>query len=226
MEFLQEIFDETQFYGYNETTRRVHKWFSRHIDDYFELIDFFELYSRSNEFNELIYFGIKFNNPYLAARVVGQNGQVIRFIRQITGTEIISPQYHLNNGMTNNTRRPSQCSRQSFLIISRNSFCIRYSTMLIIATGMYFLQQFRNLVTPKNGEISCRLPVPSKLLPLILQKKAMKILQIQWASDVRIVSPKPYCVPCEFYIIGEQVNVSIAMKLLVEYIDSIQQAKY
>ncbi|KAH7637872.1 hypothetical protein HUG17_8976 [Dermatophagoides farinae] len=212
MEFLQEIFDEAKFYGLDES------------------IHFFELYSHSNDClyndDQLIYFGIKFNNPYLAARVVGRNGQVIRLIRQITGTEIISPQYHLNQWMTNNTRRPPQCSRESFLIISRNSFRIRYSSMLIIATGMYFLQRFRDLITPKNGEISCQLPVPSKLVPLILRKNAIKILQIQWASDVRIVSPKPYCVPCEFYIIGEQVNVSIAMRLLVEYIDSIQQAKY
>ncbi|KAH9510566.1 hypothetical protein DERF_009088 [Dermatophagoides farinae] len=225
MEFLQQFFDEVKIYGHHESASRLQKWILRHVSDYFELIDFFESYSQSNEFNELIYYEIEFNNPFLASCVVGQNGQVIRLISQITGTEIILPQY-LNKGMTNNTRRPSQCSQQSFLIVSQNSFCIRYSSILIIATGMYFLERFRDVITPKTiisfGKISCRLPIPSKLVPLILQKNAIKIRLIEWASDVRIVSPKPYCVPCEFYITGERANVSIAVKLIIEHIDSIE----
>lgn len=77
MEFLQEIFDEAKFYGLDESIRRLQNWIFRYVNDYYELIDFFELYSHSNDClyndDQLIYFGIKFNNPYLAARVVGMS---------------------------------------------------------------------------------------------------------------------------------------------------------
>ena len=104
----------------------------------------------------------------------------------MTGTEIISPQYHLNEWMTNNCRRPSQCTRQSFLIISRNAIRIVYSILLIIATGIYFLQRFRDLISPNPDEICYRLPVRSDLVPSILANNAMKIILIQWSTDVRI----------------------------------------
>uniref|UniRef100_A0A6P6YBQ2 Uncharacterized protein LOC113796606 n=1 Tax=Dermatophagoides pteronyssinus TaxID=6956 RepID=A0A6P6YBQ2_DERPT len=113
--------------------------------------------------------------------------------------------------MTNNFRRPSQCSRQSFLIISRNAIRIVYSIILIITTGIYFLQRFRDLISPNPDEICYRLPVRSELVPSILANHAMKIIMIQWSTDVRIVSPKPYCNPCQFFIIGRQENVRIAM---------------
>ncbi|KAH9423306.1 hypothetical protein DERP_003584 [Dermatophagoides pteronyssinus] len=223
MEFLQEFLDNAKFFGQNESIRRLKTWIKRHFDDYFELIDFFELYHpddcSSND--ELIYFGVQFKNPYLAARVVGRNGTVIRRIREMTGTEIISPQYHLNERMTNNFRRPSQCSRQSFLIISRNAIRIFYSIILIITTGIYFLQRFRDLISPNPDEICYRLPVRSDLVPSILANNAMKIILIQWSTDVRIVSPKPYCNPCQFFIIGRQENVRIAINLVVEHIKSI-----
>ena len=83
----------------------------------------------------------------------------------MTGTEIISPQYHLNKWMTNNFRRPSQCT---------------------IATGIYFLQRFRDLISPNPDEICYRLPVRSDLVPSILANNAMKIILIQWSTDVRM----------------------------------------
>ena len=44
------------------------------IDDYIELIDFFELNHPKDcsDNDQLIYFGVQFKNPYLAARVVGR----------------------------------------------------------------------------------------------------------------------------------------------------------
>ena len=44
MEFLQEFLDNAKFFGQNESIRRLKTWIKRHFDDYFELIDFFELY--------------------------------------------------------------------------------------------------------------------------------------------------------------------------------------
>ena len=74
MEFLQEFLDNAKFFGQNESIRRLKTWIKRHFDDYFELIDFFELYHPDDCSNndELIYFGVQFKNPYLAARVVGR----------------------------------------------------------------------------------------------------------------------------------------------------------
>ena len=79
MEFLQEFLDNAKFFGQNESIRRLKTWIKRHFDDYFELIDFFELYHLDDcsDNDQLIYFGVQFKNPYLAARVVGRLSFVI-----------------------------------------------------------------------------------------------------------------------------------------------------
>lgn len=224
MEFLNQLKRLRESLGKENMMSYLDRYVGTEIHRFLELIDIDHCLIQRKKMRS---HRIRFCSPYIAARVIGlcprpyfiffvsncfirllliiirkgKNGIVIKTIRKLSSTEIISPvcpSHQIN---------PEAFTyKDSFVLIAYDEHQINYARLLIITAGIYFLKKFNSSITPKFGEICTQINVQPDLVPQLLNKRASRIKLIQWITSVRIVSPKPYSRPCIFYLIGNEVT--------------------
>ncbi|KAF7495400.1 hypothetical protein SSS_07635 [Sarcoptes scabiei] len=213
MEFLNQLKRLRESLGKENMMSYLDRYVGTEIHRFLELIDIDHCLIQRKKMRS---HRIRFCSPYIAARVIGKNGIVIKTIRKLSSTEIISPvcpSHQIN---------PEAFTyKDSFVLIAYDEHQINYARLLIITAGIYFLKKFNSSITPKFGEICTQINVQPDLVPQLLNKRASRIKLIQWITSVRIVSPKPYSRPCIFYLIGNENDVPFAERLFLDHVEQI-----
>lgn len=135
---------------------------------------------------------IAFFNSVDFLKKQGKSGLVVRLIKEVTKTDIISPR---RNNMND-----------SFRIFVHDANEANFAHLTLLYVAYYFLLEIQHLCRPPPGEIAYQYPVGKNSLRKLLAKRAKIIIDIQIVSGAKIVSPKLYCTPRFFTIIGNEVT--------------------
>ena len=133
----------------------------------------------------------------------GRCGWLVKFIRTMTKAKITSPKLNKREGNTIH-------SSNIFIIEAQNEFTMKAVALIILLLADYFKATIvERLTLQVPGHICVQVPVPFPHLVLsnLLRQRGQYVVELGNLYNVRIVSPKPYSIDCNFHIIGEPVSI-------------------